>query len=75
MATGPSLSESTASTATECARMAGWAFRVAVSSASGPSAMRRESGKPSTSSASAKTAVAVGWALARAEPMPTTWDP
>ena len=61
----------TARTAALCARIAGWALCVSVSSSSGPSHMMRESGTPSVSSIAPKVSRAAGKRSARSFPMPT----
>ena len=57
------------------ARIAGWVFAVSWRSSSGPSKQSCESGKPSASSASSKTARLSGKASASAWPMPTFCEP
>src|SRR5262245_9381604 len=61
--------------ATLAVRTAGCVFAVSVSSVSGPSPHRRESEKPSASSASCQTAAALLNACARATPIPTACEP
>ena len=61
--------------ATLVARIAGWAFTVRSSSSPGPSAIRRESGKPSVASARSITAAAAGDRSRRAAPIPTYCEP
>ncbi len=66
---------STRSTASALAMIAGWAFSVSVSSASGPSLIMRNRFCPSASSTSPKISRATGEAAASAAPMPTAWLP
>src|SRR5437870_1039484 len=69
------LGPTTANTAALCARMAGCAFWVAVSSSSGPSNIRRLSPKPSVSSIASSVCRASGNRSARSLAIPTFCAP
>src|SRR5437667_438259 len=69
------LGPTTANTAALCARMAGCAFWVAVSSSSGPSNIRRLSPKPSVSSIASSVCRASGNRWARSLAIPTFCAP
>ncbi len=74
-ATAPNRSLTTAKTAAECARMAGWVLCVRTSSSSGPSHMRRERATPSASSMAWKVSRASGNRSAKSFPIPTFCAP
>jgi len=66
---------STLSAATLAARMAGCVLAVSFSSSSGPSKQRRDSEKPSASSASSKLILAILKLSASSFPIPACWEP